>query len=206
MIQISVDLRDNSLRAAFVLSSKVAPFQIDPATGGLTQAGSAAAPNSGAIAADATNVYVAANADGNSAIFGFSLAANGALAGVSGSPFFFATGCSNCDVPSALALQSRLLFAGGVGFQGVGDATFYTRGPGGVLANMQRLGTTEIERVAIQPAGNVAYGVDQSQGAIVGFMIDASGKPSPGSFTGDDPSRGLSRRCHRSQREVPGGA
>lgn len=181
-----------AIGGSFLLVSNkgtISSFQIDASSGALMQAGTAMATNSGAIAADATNVYVAGNAtDGSATIFGFSIAANGSFTAISGSPFFFGNGCSTCDVPSALALDSRLLFVGGVGTSGAGDATVYTRGQGGMLANMQRLGTTAFERVAIQPAGNVAYGVDQSQGAIVGFTIDASGKPTQGSFTPDDPT------------------
>lgn len=158
-------------------------YQVDPASGALTQAGSGSVSGGGAIAADARNVYVTGNIPANTStgIYGFAIGGNGALTALAGSPYTFTSACDLCDTPASLALNNSFLVQGGVGFHGVGDFTVYTRGSGGVLGPAQILGTDEIGVVGIQhPAGSIAYGLDQSIVALDPFTIAANGKATAG--------------------------
>lgn len=163
--------------------STVSIFQVDPSTGGLTVTGSGMVSGSSAIAADATNVYVAGNipAINSTGIYGFAVAGNGALTPLAGSPYKFTGACDLCDVPFALALNNNVLIQGGVGFHGVGDFTTYARGAGGVLGAAQILGTDAEEAVAIQhPSGSFSYALDTSDFSLNEFTISATGKATPG--------------------------
>jgi 6-phosphogluconolactonase len=168
----------------FAGGNSVSTFQIDAASGGLTKVGSGTLSNAIAVAADASNVYVAGDltpAGSGTGIYGFALASNGALTPLAGSPYFFAGGCFFCDAPLALAVNNSFLIQGGVGFHGVGDFTVYPRGSGGVLAKAQILGTDAEERVAIQhPMGHFAYALNISDGSLIEFNIDTNGKPTGG--------------------------
>ena len=159
-------------------------YQVDPASGALTQAGSGSVSGGGAIAADARNVYVTGNIPANTStgIYGFAIGGNGALTALAGSPYIFTSACDLCDVPASLALNNNFLVQGGVGFHGVGDFTVYTRGADGVLGPAQILGTDEIGPVAIQhPAGSFAYALDASSLNLLEFTIAPNGKASEGS-------------------------
>lgn len=169
--------------------STVSTYQVDPSSGALTKAGSGTVVQGGGIVADANNVYLAGNIPASTAtgIYGFALAANGALTPLSGSPYVFTQACDFCDVPFALALNNNFLVQGGVGFHGVGDFTVYPRGAGGVLSKAQILGTDAEERVAIQhPNGNFSYALNTDDSSLIEFTMDATGKPTPGAqlFTG----------------------
>jgi Lactonase, 7-bladed beta-propeller len=168
----------------FASGNSVSSYQIDAAGGGLTKVGSGTLSQAIAVAADASNVYIAGNltpAGSGTGIYGFALAGNGALTALAGSPFFFAGGCFFCDVPLALQLNNSFLIQGGVGFHGVGDFTVYPRTAGGVLGKAQILGADAEDRVAIQhPTGNFAYALDLSDGSLTEFTISAGGKPTGG--------------------------
>ena len=164
-------------------------YLVDPASGALTKAGSGTVVQGGGIVADANNVYLAGNIPASTAtgIYGFALAANGALTPLAGSPYTFTQACDFCDVPFVLALNNNFLIQGGVGFHGVGDFTVYPRGTGGVLSKAQILGTDAEERVAIQhPSGNFSYALNTDDSSLIEFTMDATGKPTPGAqlFTG----------------------
>jgi len=169
--------------------STVSTFQVDPATGALSPAGSGSANGAGAITADSRNVYVSGNipANNSTGIYGFAIAANGALTALPGSPYTFTGACDLCDVPFALALNNNVLIQGGTGFHGVGDFTTYARAANGVLGKAQILGTDAEERVAIQhPAGNFSYALNIDDSNLSEFTIGAGGNATPGSgpFTG----------------------
>lgn len=167
----------------------VSTFNVDPATGTLSAAGSGSANGAGAITADSRNVYVTGSipANNSTGIYGFAISGNGALTALAGSPYTFTGACDFCDVPFALALNNNVLIQGGVGFHTVGDFTTYARGAGGVLGKAQILGTDAENRVAIQrPAGNFSYALNTDDSNLTEFTIGADGKPTPGSglFTG----------------------
>jgi 6-phosphogluconolactonase (cycloisomerase 2 family) len=167
----------------------VSTYLVDPSSGALTKAGSGAVVQGGGIVADANNVYLAGSIPASTAtgIYGFALAANGALTPLAGSPYTFTQACDFCDVPFALALNNNFLIQGGVGFHGVGDFTVYLRGGGGVLGKAQILGSDAEERVAIQhPSGNFSYALNIDDSSLTEFIMDATGKPTPGAqlFTG----------------------
>ena len=169
--------------------STVSTFQVDPATGALSPAGSGSANGAGPITADSRNVYVGGNipANNSTGIYGFAISGNGALTALPGSPFTFDTACDLCDVPFALALNNNVLIQGGVGFHTVGDFTTYARGANGVLGKAQILGTDAENRVAIQhPAGNFSYALNTDDSNLSEFTIGASGNATPGAqlFTG----------------------
>jgi 6-phosphogluconolactonase (cycloisomerase 2 family) len=156
---------------------------VDSSSGALTNTGSAAVVQASGITADARNVYVSGSipASTSTGVYGFALAANGALTPLAGSPYVFTQACDFCDVPFALALNNNFLIQGGVGFHGVGDFTVYPRGAGGVLSKAQILGTDAEESVTIQrPAGKFAYALNTDDFSLNEYTIDASGKPSPG--------------------------
>jgi hypothetical protein len=164
-------------------SNTVSTFQVDPASGALSPAGSGSASGAGSIAADTRNVYVTGNnpANNTTGIYGFALSGTGALTPLAGSPFTFTGACDLCDVPSSLALNNGLLVQGGVGFHTVGDFTVYARGAGGVLGPAQILGTSAIGPVAIQhPEGSISYGLDGAIFSLDEFTIAPSGKATPG--------------------------
>jgi hypothetical protein len=166
--------------------STVFAYQVDPASGALTQTGSGSVNGGGVIAADAHNVYVTGNnpANNTTGIYGFAVSGNGALTPLAGSPYTFSNACDLCDVPDSLTLNNSFLIQGGTGFQGVGDFTVYTRGAGGVLGAPQILGTDEIGPVGIQhPAGSFAYGLDGATLNLDEFTISATGKATPGPQT-----------------------
>jgi len=164
-------------------SNTVSTFQVDPASGALSPAGSGSASGAGSIAADTRNIYVTGNnpANNTTGIYGFAIAGNGALTPLAGSPFTFTGACDLCDVPSSLALNNGFLVQGGVGFHTVGDFTVYARGAGGILGPAQILGTSAIGRVAVQhPGGSISYGLDPDTFSLDEFTIASSGKATPG--------------------------
>jgi hypothetical protein len=170
-------------------ANTVSTFQVDPASGALTQSGSGSVTGGGSIAADARNVYVTGNIPANTStgIYGFAISGTGALTALPGSPYTFDTACDFCDVPFALALNNNVLIQGGTGFHGVGDFTTYARGSDGVLGKAQILGTDAQERVAIQhPAGSFSYGLNVDDSNLNEYTIGAGGNPTPGAqlFTG----------------------
>jgi len=119
-------------------------------------------------------------ANNSTGIYGFALAANGALTSLPGSPYTFTGACDLCDVPFALTLNNNVLIQGGTGFHGVGDFTTYARGAGGVLGKAQIMGTDAEERVAIQhPTGNFAYALDTTNAILNQFTISPGGQPTP---------------------------
>lgn len=172
----------------------VSTYLVDPSSGALTKAGSGTVVQGGGIVADANDVYLAGNIPASTAtgIYGFALAANGALTPLAGSPYVFTQACDFCDVPFVLALNNNFLVQGGVGFHGVGDFTVYPRGGGGVLGKAQILGTDAEERVAIQhPVGNFSYALNTDDSSLTEFTMDATGKPTPGAQLFTDTGQGL---------------
>lgn len=164
-------------------------YQVDPASGALTQAGSGPVIGGGPIAADARDVYVAGNIPANTStgIYGFSISGTGALTPLTGSPYTFTGACDLCDQPFALALNNNALIQGGTGFHTVGDFTTYARNADGSLGKAQILGTAAEERVAIQhPAGNFSYALNIDDSSLNEFTIGAGGAATPGAqlFTG----------------------
>jgi hypothetical protein len=167
----------------------VSTFQVDPATGALSPAGSGTVNSGGPIAADAHNVYVAGNipANNSTGIYGFAISGNGALTALPGSPYTFTGACDLCDEPFVLALNNNVLIQGGTGFHSVGDFTTYARGANGVLGKAQILGSDAEERVAIQhPTGSFSYALNTDDSSLNEFTIGASGNATPGAqlFTG----------------------
>ncbi len=164
-------------------TNAVSTFQVDPATGALTPAGSGTVNSGGAIVADARNVYVTGSIPANSStgIYGFGLSGTGMLTPLAGSPYTFTGACDLCDVPDSLTLNNNVLVQGGTGFHTVGDFTTYARGAGGVLGPAQILGTSEIGPVAIQhPTGSISYGLDEAVFSLDEFTIASNGKATPG--------------------------
>jgi 6-phosphogluconolactonase (cycloisomerase 2 family) len=164
-------------------------YQVDPASGALTQTGSGSVNGGGAIAADARDVYVAGNIPANTStgIYGFSISGTGALTPLAGSPYTFTGACDLCDQPFALALNNNVLIQGGTGFHTVGDFTTYARNADGSLGKAQILGTDAEERVAVQhPAGNFSYALNIDDSSLNEFTIGAGGNATPGAqlFTG----------------------
>jgi len=160
--------------------STVSTYIVDASSGAPTLSGTGAVNGNFAIAADSKNVYAAGNIPANTStgIYGFALAANGALTPLAGSPYPFTGACDLCDAPFALALNNNFLVQGGTGFHGVGDFTVYPRGTGGILGTANILGTDALESVAIQhPTGNFAYALDTNDFLMSQFKIDPSGKP-----------------------------
>jgi hypothetical protein len=163
--------------------STVSTYLVDPSSGALTKVGSGTVVQASGIVADARNIYVSGSipASTSTGIYGFALAANGALTPLTGSPYVFTQACDFCDVPFALSLNNNFLIQGGVGFHGVGDFTVYPRGGGGVLGKAQILGTDAEESVTIQrPAGKFAYALNTDDFSLNEYTIDATGKASPG--------------------------
>jgi 6-phosphogluconolactonase (cycloisomerase 2 family) len=157
----------------------VTSFKVDPVTGVPAAAGNATVSNAMAVTADSRNVYVAGvSADGaNNVIYGFSIAASGALAPLPGSPYQYTQNCELCDQPDSMALNNNFVIVGGTGFHGVGDFTVYTRAGNGVLGPEMQAGTDEEGGLAIQhPGGHAAYGIDGTSGDINAFHIDSAGK------------------------------
>lgn len=169
--------------------STVSTFNVDPATGALSPAGSGSANGADAIAADARDVYVSGNIPANTStgIYGFAISGTGVLTALPGSPYIFTGACDLCDVPFALALNNNVLIQGGTGFHTVGDFTTYARNADGSLGKAQILGTDAEERVAIQhPAGNFSYALNIDDSSLNEFTIGAGGSATPGAllFTG----------------------
>lgn len=166
--------------------STVSAFQIDPASGALTQSGTGSVTGGGPIAADATNVYVAGSipANNSTGIYGFALSGTGALTPLAGSPYTFTSACDFCDVPDALSLNNNFLIQGGIGFHSLGDFTVYTRGAGGVLGPAQIVGTDAQTSVSIQhPTGAFSYSLDPTDFLLTEFTVSSSGKATPGAQT-----------------------
>src|SRR6476469_513446 len=103
----------------------VSTYLVDASSGALTKAGSGTTVQGGGMVADANNVYLAGNIPASTAtgIYGFALAANGALTPLAGSPYVFTQACDFCDVPFALALNNNFLVQGGVLFLDVAATT-----------------------------------------------------------------------------------
>lgn len=161
-------------------------YAVDPSSGALTLAGSAAVIGPGAVVADSKNVYMSGTipASNSTGIYGFAVSANGMLTSLAGSPYVFTQACDFCDVPFALALNNNFLIQGGVGFHGVGDFTVYPRGAGGVLGKAQILGTDAEERVTIQhPTGPISYALNTDDFSLNEFTISPSGTATPGAQT-----------------------
>jgi hypothetical protein len=159
--------------------STVSTYLVDASSGALTLSGTGTVNGNLAIAADSKNVYVAGSIPANTStgIYGFALAANGALTPLAGSPYVFTAACDLCDAPFALTLNNSFLVQGGTGFHGVGDFTVYPRATGGVLGKAQILGTTALENVAIQhPTGSFAYALDTGDGLLSQFTISPGGQ------------------------------
>jgi hypothetical protein len=166
--------------------STVSAFQVDPASGALTQSGVGQVNGGGPITADATNVYVAGNIPANTStgIYGFALSGTGALTPLAGSPYVFTNACDMCDVPDSLSLNNNFLIQGGVGFHSLGDFTVYARGAGGVLGPAQILGTDAQGSVTIQhPTGSFSYGLDPTDFLLSEYTISPTGKATPGAQT-----------------------
>jgi 6-phosphogluconolactonase (cycloisomerase 2 family) len=161
-------------------------YAVDPASGALTLAGSAAVVGAGGIVTDSKNIYVSGNipASNSTGIYGFAVSANGMLTSLAGSPYVFTQACDLCDVPFALALNNNFLIQGGVGFHGVGDFTVYPRGAGGVLGKAQILGTDAEESVTIQrPTGAISYALNTDDFSLTEFTISSSGTAAIGAQT-----------------------
>ncbi|HEY2117467.1 MAG TPA: beta-propeller fold lactonase family protein [Candidatus Angelobacter sp.] len=161
-------------------------YAVDPASGALTLAGSAAVVGAGGIVTDSKNIYVSGNipASNSTGIYGFAVSANGMLTSLAGSPYVFTQACDLCDVPFALALNNNFLIQGGVGFHGVGDFTVYPRGAGGVLGKAQILGTDAEESVTIQrPTGAISYALNTDDFSLTEFTIGPSGTAAIGAQT-----------------------
>jgi len=168
-------------------NQSVTSYRIDPSSGSLTPAHTAAAPGSAAriwdaIAADSKNVYVGGQlASGTNVIYAFSMDANGSLAAISGSPFFFSA--CGCAPATSIGVQNSMLFAS-TDTLGFGPLAVYNI-QDGALANLQVLNTDGVSNLAVHPSGRVVYGVLNQ---IEGLTIGATGMLSQGSTTSDDPS------------------
>jgi len=189
----NIAVSKNFLLAA---TTDLVSYQIDPASGALTKASSVPIPGaptpagqSRALAADANNAY-AFGKDGNAnyAIHGFSVAANGSLTTVAGSPFLFGNGCDLCDTPFVSTINSSFLMIGADGFHSLGDVTVFARGTGGTLAPKQTLGSNIIVSVAIHPSGKFGYAVDGATGSMMVLNIAANGQPSMRTSFFDSPN------------------
>lgn len=167
-------------------NNTVFTYAVDPASGALTLAGSAAVVGPGTVVADSKNVYMSGTipASNSTGIYGFAVSANGMLTPLAGSPYVFTGACDFCDVPFALALNNNFLIQGGTGFHGVGDFTVYPRGAGGVLGKAQILGTDAEERVTIQrPTGSFSYALNTDDFSLTEFTISSSGQATTGDQT-----------------------
>ncbi|HEY6250840.1 MAG TPA: beta-propeller fold lactonase family protein [Candidatus Angelobacter sp.] len=156
----------------------VTSYRIDPSTGSLTRAQTAAAPTGSevvaeAIAADSKNVYVGGLASGTSVIYAFSIDANGSFTAISRSPFVFSD-CV-CSPPRSIAVQNSMLFASSTGFPATssGPLAVYSI-QDGALTLKQTLGTDGLWDLAVPPNGHVVYALSSPFG-IEGFIFGPDG-------------------------------
>lgn len=167
---------------AVASGNSVTSYRVDPTTGVPTAAGNAQVIATQAVAADAHNIYVAGStADStNWVIYGFSIAGNGLLNPLPGTPFQLAGACDLCAQPVSIGLNNSFVIVGTSGFHGAGGILVLPRAANGVLGAPQPGGSAEQGAVALQPNGNAAFGIDSTFGAIDSWTLDAAGHPTAG--------------------------
>lgn len=158
--------------------SQVLVYGIDPVTGALTSQSQAAVPGAGLIAAVNGFVYVTGtNSAGDFAVYGFSVAPNGALAPIPGSPFFLSGVCELCISPESIAAGAKYLAVGeGGGPHSAGGFILFARGANGALQRTSGFGGSSVVSLALNQAGTVLYAIQSSDSAIVVDSIDAAGQ------------------------------
>jgi 6-phosphogluconolactonase (cycloisomerase 2 family) len=173
------------------LITKGNSLKIDPGTGGLIQAGSAAAGKGSVwVAADSSTAYFCAD-DG---IYAYTLT-NGSFTAVPGSPFFridspdptkqFSCQGLAIDPAAPYLISSHQGF-----FHNSGTADVIKRLPGGVLSpDNHSKGIDKGGPIVVHPNGKFFYIDDDPD--LLAFAIDASGQPQivsmPSIFLGGNP-------------------
>src|ERR1051326_3112342 len=168
---------------AVASGNSVTSYRVDATTGVPTAAGNAQVNSSQAVAADAHDIYVAGlSADGaNWVLYGFSIAGNGLLKPLAGSPFQLAGTCELCATPVSIGLNNSFVVVGMSGFEGAGGILALPRAANGTLGAAQPGGVNESGSVAVQPNGNAAFAIDGSLGSIDSWTLDAAGHTTSGS-------------------------
>ncbi len=158
--------------------AQVLVYGIDSLTGALTSQAQAAVPGAGLIAAVNGFVYVTGtNSAGDFAVYGFSVAPNGALAPIPGSPFFVSGVCELCVSPESIAAGTKYLAVGeGGGPHSAGGFILFARGPDGALQRTSGFGGSSVVSLALNQAGTVVYAIQSSDSAILVDSIDAAGQ------------------------------
>lgn len=158
--------------------AQVLVYGIDPATGALTSQSQAAVPGAGLIAAVNGFVYVTGtNSAGDYAVYGFSVATNGALTPIAGSPFFVSGVCELCVSPESMATGTKYLAVGeGGGPHSAGGFILFARGADGALQRTSGFGGSSVISLALNKTDTALYAIQSSDNAILVDSIDAGGQ------------------------------
>lgn len=159
--------------------SQLVVYGIDASTGSLTSQSQAAVPDAKLVAATGGFVYAVNHpSTGGSSIFPFSVAQNGTLTPVAGSPFMHIGGpCDLCLQPESMTADGKYLAIGdGFGPHGAGGFSLYARQSNGAVQRTSAVGSSDIFSIALNSTDTFLYAVQSGDQAILVSSIDANGQ------------------------------
>lgn len=153
-------------------SADTSAWQIDPATGSISQS-STATPGGSSIAANSSSVYVAAGTQG---IFGFSIS-DGTLTPLAGSPYTLTNPCMECSLDTvSLDQNGQFAYTVTSGFRGAHGFSIFDRAVDGTLSNSRNTqvnaGTLSPLLIAVHPNGRFVYEFRSSLDELIAWVID----------------------------------
>lgn len=159
--------------------SQLVVYGIDAQTGSLTAQSQISIPDVLLVAANGAFVYAVDNpTSGGSKIYAFSVAQNGTLTPVAGSPFALIAGpCDLCVRPESVTVDGKYLAVGdGGGPHGAGGFILFARQGNGAVQRTSALGASSALSVALNSTDTFLYAVQSGDGAILTSSIDANGQ------------------------------
>lgn len=158
--------------------ANITAFTVDTATGALTTVGTyAAGTNPGAMTIDKTGSRLYATNYGSSSISGYSIAGNGALTPLPGSPY--SNPGTSAEDGIALHPSGKYIFAGGASNPST-TSVWSVDKTTGALTNIGNysLGTDNASGgsgVALDQTGTYLYSTSMVTGAVRGFRVSSAG-------------------------------
>ncbi|HWC20357.1 MAG TPA: hypothetical protein VG498_25300 [Terriglobales bacterium] len=153
-------------------------YGIDPQTGSLTAQSQAAVAGIRQVAAAGGFVYATGiPSSGGWGIFAFSVAQNGTLTPVPGSPFPDIAACEPCVSPTSMTAGSKYLVTGaGEGPHGAGGFALYPRQSNGAVQRTSAIGSSSVLWLALNQTETVLYAIQDGDNSILVSSIDANGQ------------------------------
>ena len=174
-------IRTGGSRLFVATDTNLVAYNVDPASGGLTQVSSIALPPASFgierhVAADTSHVYVdGKNSAGDRAVFGFIVGANGSLSAAPGTPPSVALSCDLCSSPVLMEMNSHfLLVSMSEAGHGPGAVDIFSIQADGSLKEASGLLGTGIS-IALHPNGQFEYDINADE-FFEGNRIDSSGQ------------------------------